>query len=399
MSPQPKVNTKKVRIAESVLARWDSGDAIAVIARDEECGTNTVRRIVDQQRPGERLARQIVVERDTKVCTECGKDLVLDQFPPRPDREGKLHAKCYACLRDWFSSWQRANPDRNREGSRRRARMRKSRTHHYRDSDIYERDGGLCLFCHDSIDLSLSHPDPFALSIHHIHPISKMGPDVPSNVACAHFVCNHQAKDRYESPFIGWYVAPIPRVEAREIMAECHYLHRRPLTSFAFGLFDASGELTGAITFGSPSSNRIVKSVTASDVRVLELNRLWIKDGAPHGSGSFFITRAVKQLPAAIVISYADLGVTDPRYDTVHTGSVYRACSWNYGGTSAPAQEWRIPGEYRNVGRGVEGSVLSEVTPKSRYWTLSGTRTDRKSLLHTIRWVSLPYPKIAAEPC
>jgi hypothetical protein len=393
-TPGPKVNTKSARLGPEILNLWDKGGAIAEIARSLSCGDNTVRRTVDQHRPGQRASRAagLLVVAETKACLGCGEVKPTDSYPERPDRPGKRQARCEACLRDWRRGWQHENPERNREGvRRRRARLRKSRSQPYRDMDVYVRDNGLCWFCHEHVDPLLRYPDRKSMVVHHLHPIAKSGPDVMTNVALAHYDCNHRAKDAYDSPFIGWTVRPLPIPDARRVVIAYHYLHRACPMSYAFGLHDDLGVLRGAVAFGSPSSQRITRSVTSAEVKVLELKRLWINDDAPFSAGSFFVSRALRQLPPAIVVSYADTGVSDPRFGTAHHGGVYRACSFFYSGTSRPATEWRVPGSARNAGKAHPDSERVAVSPKARYWTTTGSARQKKMLRRDMQWPALPW--------
>ena len=93
---------------------------------------------------------------------------------------------------------------------------------------------------------------------------------------------------------------------AIEVCVKEHYLHRRPRVSYAYGLFFLD-ELLGVITFGSPASRHLQMSVCPSDPsKVLELNRLWVSDLMPRNTESWFIARAIKQLPPRLLCSYAD---------------------------------------------------------------------------------------------
>jgi HNH endonuclease len=393
-----KLHTKKVLIGPQILDLWDAGQPIAAIARELGCGTNTVRRLLDLRRPGERLARLSPPE--MRTCTGCGAQAPPDQFPLRPDRPGVRHARCQACLLDWRRSYQKANPERNREGvRRRRARLRKSRTEAYRDTDIFDRDGGRCWFCYEEVDPELRYPDSRSMVIHHLHPISKSGPDIAKNVALAHYDCNQRAKDSYECPLREFVVVPISNAVARATIIQHHYLHRGAPASFSFGLFDSDDTLRGVVIFGSLTSDRIRRSITLaprSEVTVLELNRLWIDDSVPFGAGSYFISRSLRQLPPALVVAYSDIEVTDPRYQDTHTGGVYRACSFSFAGTSRPNVDWRLPGKSRNVGKKEPGAVSVRVSPKTRYWTVTGAPADRRRLRTQSKWASLTWTPLAS---
>jgi 5-methylcytosine-specific restriction endonuclease McrA len=67
--------------------------------------------------------------------------------------------------------------------ARRRARKLGNGYEKYDRLAIYERDAGTCHLCGEHVDLA-------DFSIDHIIPISKGGPDTPSNVATSHLSCN-----------------------------------------------------------------------------------------------------------------------------------------------------------------------------------------------------------------
>jgi hypothetical protein len=236
-----------------------------------------------------------------------------------------------------------------------------------------------------------------SMVVHHLHPVAKRGPDIPKNVAIAHYDCNHRAKDKYDSPFAAWSVIPVSPAIAREQIIRHHYLHTPGLISHAYGLCDANGVINGVVTFGTASSMRILQSVTSDrQIQVLALNRLWIEDEAPFGAGSWFLARALRQLPSCIVISYADTAVADPRYGTPHSGGIYRACSFSFAGLSRPATEWRLPGSSRNVGRKTPGSAAVPVSVKARYWTATGSPAERRVLRRQCLWPALSYAVVPA---
>lgn len=390
-------DSKLARQLDDILAAldesFDAGDLdVKAVAERVGVSASSVYRTIHEHR-AERWEALSQREEAHRRCTgSCGQDKPLDAFPPRTDRVGKRHAMCFECREEWARGLVH-NPDPIREGARRRrARLRGARTDHYTDAEVAERDGWACWFCDEPIERALAYPDRGSLVIHHLHPVSKRGPDIASNVAAAHLGCNHEARDRYACPFEGWAVAPIPYPRARDAVVAHHYLHRAPRVSFAYGLVDLDGELRGAVTFGTPSSRRIATSACEDPDEVIELNRLWIADDVAFGAGSWFLSRALRQLDAAVVVAYADLGVSDPRYGTVHDGGVYRACSFAFAGTSRGNVDWRIPGLTRNVGKHHPDSVRVEVSPKRRYWTLTGSRSDKRRLRQLVRWPSLDYP-------
>lgn len=197
--------------------------------------------------------------------------------------------------------------------------------------------------------------------------------------------------DKHRQSWEDWSVVPIESKLAREIAIKNHYLHRSPNVMYAFGLYQ-EGNLLGICTFGSPSSMRITNSVCPSaPKRVIELNRLWIEDSCPAFAASWFVSRCLKQLPAHIVISYADTGIYDEHNGRNHDGTVYRALNFNFAGQSKASVDWRLPGKTRNVGKKVPGSVPVPVPPKNRYWILTGNKREKGQMHKICIWPSLDY--------
>ena len=378
--------SQKQEYLSQIIELNSQGKSISQISRDLDISLTNVHRWLKEEDIVQPPKNEI-----NRVCTRCRRELPLSEFPKRADRVDKLHAMCFRCRVDWAHDYRHDNPESIREASRRRrARIKGNRIEKYSDWDIFLRDKGKCFFCGLSIDIDLAYPDPGSLAINHIHPISKGGPDIAKNVAAAHKSCNQKAKDAYTPPFKSWVVAPIPYNVAKEIVVRSHYLHRTPNISYAYGAFNEDGEVVGVVTFGSPSSNRISLSVCDDPKQVIELNRLWIDDAAPFGLGSWMISKALKQLPAAIVVSYADTAIKDGRDPSLsHDGAIYRACSFRYGGTSRPNSEWQVPGKSRNVGKGHPGAVKVEVTPKRRFWTVTGTKSEKRHLRGMVKWLDI----------
>lgn len=357
------------------------------------------------------LEKQKREQRTSQICTSCEKEKSIEEFAFRSDRPGKRHARCKVCRgeeqrdrsylynignRDSIRENKRDYRERNRDlirghSRKRRARKRGVRREAYTEQQIRERDGNLCYFCKEYVDPSIPYPKPKSQVLHHVHPLSKRGPDIAANVFLAHSECNNRQHNIHISPFTeGWSVRPISNKLARDIAKEKHYLHRTPNSSFAFGLFSPDDfEPKGIVIFGTPSSNRISKSICPSNVKlVIELNRLWIDDDAPFGAASWFVSRALKALPPRIVVSYADTAIKDSRDGRAHDGKVYQALSFFYAGKSSPRKEWRMPGSSRNSGK-VPGAEQCEVSAKERYWTVTGTKRDKAALFALSQWPAL----------
>ena len=341
-----------------------------------------------------------------KACIDCKDEKPIEHFPERYDRPGKRHTRCAECHKEvikrrnraydienfedraiWRKAYQAANPGYNENSSRtRRARLKKVRSESFTQAQVRERDGNNCFFCREYVDPLLQWPDPQSPVIHHVHPLAKQGPNIFKNAALAHNRCNIRSKDHYESPFANWSVGSMERTLARDVVIAQHYLHRRANISYAFALYTPNNHLAGVVTFGSPSSWRINKSICPNAPSlVIELNRLWIGDGVPFGAASWLVSRALKKLPPLLVVSYADTGAHNERNGEAHDGGVYRALSFNYAGRTRARKEWRLPGKSRNTGR-IEGAILCEVTSKERFWTVTGSKRQKQKLRALVAW-------------
>lgn len=162
-----------------------------------------------------------------------------------------------------------------------------------------------------------------------------------------------------------------------------HYAHRLPCIQLAYGLFE-NNELVGCVTFGSPATPMIRRSMFGDNYRevyLLELNRLVIITQTENAA-SFLIGYALRSIAKNVaLVSYADTGVG-------HVGYVYQATNWLFAGTSEP----RIC-----VGDGSAHSRWAYFAPttethirssKHRYWLCRDKRMRKICL-----WPSLPYPK------
>ena len=84
---------------------------------------------------------------------------------------------------------------------------------------------------------------------------------------------------------IDYTIRPVSSKDANLMVIENHYLHRRASTMFAYGLFDGE-EMIGCVIYGKPASPSVCVGVCGKDEssNVLELTRLWIKDGTPKNT-------------------------------------------------------------------------------------------------------------------
>jgi hypothetical protein len=126
-------------------------------------------------------------------------------------------------------------------------------------------------------------------------------------------------------------VRPIPKLIAREVVVNHHYLHSFPGgTKLAFGIF-IDNRLLGALTLGVGPKNAhcLVDGAVADDC--LTLTRLWLSDDIPSNGESRVIGVILRFLrkytDIKFLISYADPSCG-------HVGTIYQAACWLYTGLS-----------------------------------------------------------------
>lgn len=121
-------------------------------------------------------------EAEPRTCAYCGKI-----FTPK---FGKGWTTVKYCASECARKSQSISEAKKEERRRYRARKRGAYVERVITKRIYERDNGRCMLCGKKIDINLKHPHPMSLSIDHIVPLSLGGTHEPSNVQCAHLICN-----------------------------------------------------------------------------------------------------------------------------------------------------------------------------------------------------------------
>ena len=183
-------------------------------------------------------------------------------------------------------------------------------------------------------------------------------------------------------------VERINPVEAHPLILNVHYARRLPSISYAFGLF-RNNEMDGVVTYGMPASPFVCSGICgeAHKDKVLELNRLVLRRNEKN-EASFLISNSIRQLPKpSIIVSYADT-------DRNHSGCVYQASNFYFAGTSAErtdidAGEGRHPRHHLG-----DSDARVRRSPKHRYFYFHASKSDRKSLLKSLRWkINTEYPK------
>ncbi len=192
---------------------------------------------------------------------------------------------------------------------------------------------------------------------------------------------------------------------AMNVVVAKHYLHRKCPCTMAFGLFELD-ELVGVIVFGKPASYTLCNGIAGNDEskNVMEFNRLWVDDRMPKNTESWFISRAMKQFPFEIIVSFADT-------EQGHIGYIYQATNWLYCGESKRQKYFRVKRCSKNIGgakyrRRVRmakekiielygWSFVEEYysSLKHRYIYFNCTKQRRKELLKKLKYEIQPYPK------
>ena len=190
----------------------------------------------------------------------------------------------------------------------------------------------------------------------------------------------------------GLRVQAISSQAANAAVIKHHYLHRKAPISFAFGLYKGP-KLVGVVSFGTPPSRHLQMSACPSDpALVIELNRLWVDDALPTNTESWFVSRALRLMPARIVVSYAD-----PKFG--HLGYVYRALNFHYAGWTdmerkTPRFDYIPIDPTKHTREAFRSGVAYRVRriPKVKYWTVTGaTRTERRHLTALCGWTQMDW--------
>ena len=195
-------------------------------------------------------------------------------------------------------------------------------------------------------------------------------------------------------------IRPIPYKDAMDVVCREHYLHRKAPCSFSFGLFDDE-EMIGVICYGTPSSAPLRSGVCGPEEKnnVIELTRLWIKDGTPKNSESYLIGNTIPLVNKEIIVSYAEIGAG-------HVGTVYQATNWIYTGLSAKRTNWTVDGLDQHCQTLADKYTAAEIRAefgdrfslqdrprKHRYVFINAKGRRRTEIFASLRYRPEPYPK------
>lgn len=106
-------------------------------------------------------------------------------------RTARWRAENSDAVTEQYRRWRIANADTVRaKNNRRRALLLEAFVADVDLQQIWDRDGGICQLCGDSIDPELPWPDPMSKTIDHVVPLANGGTHEPANVQLAHALCN-----------------------------------------------------------------------------------------------------------------------------------------------------------------------------------------------------------------
>lgn len=107
-------------------------------------------------------------------CGSCGRPLVSRKLDMR---------------------WCSIECKRRQKAARRRARERDAFVEEVSPFRIFERDKWTCQLCHRKVKRTAVAPHPQAPVLDHIIPLAAHGTHEPTNVQCAHFLCNSAKRE------------------------------------------------------------------------------------------------------------------------------------------------------------------------------------------------------------
>lgn len=139
---------------------------------------------------------------------------------------------------------------------------------------------------------------------------------------------------------IDYEIRQIRGGEGRDYLRENHYTRSCHNGPMCWGLFEGR-RMVGVIAFATPSSEAVRASVFGPEHKdkVTELHRLFIEDGTPKNTESWFISRALRLLVSRkpeirAVISFADS-------TEGHRGVIYQATNALFCGTTGRSRFYR----------------------------------------------------------
>lgn len=207
---------------------------------------------------------------------------------------------------------------------------------------------------------------------------------------------------------INYTIDIIDKKIAKQLIVENHYSKKWTSCRYALGLFSQK-KLIGVAVYGHPIGRQTIKSISPNlnNADVLELTRLWIVDGTPKNTESYFLGKTFdwlrKNTSTKVLISYSD-----PMHN--HLGIIYQATNWLYQGNSTMLVKGFLhrinnvnmhPRTVFSLYGTIKEEKLREIDPnyqriemkkKHRYIYIL-RRKDRKEIISQLKHPILPYPK------
>lgn len=207
---------------------------------------------------------------------------------------------------------------------------------------------------------------------------------------------------------INYTIDIIDKKIAKQVIVENHYSKKWTSCRYALGLFNEEN-LIGVAVYGHPIGRQTVKSISPylNNGDVLELTRLWIVDGTPKNTESYFLGKTFdwlrKNTLTKVLISYSD-----PMHN--HLGIIYQATNWLYQGNNTMLVKGFLhrinnvnmhPRTVFSLYGTIKEEKLREIDPnyqriemkkKHRYIYIL-RKKDRKEIICQLKHAILPYPK------
>lgn len=141
-----------------------------------------------------------------------------------------------------------------------------------------------------------------------------------------------------------YLVKIIPANLAREIVKKYHYSGKVVANSkLHLGVFNVDNELVGCLQFGPPMNGEKTAKKICNDVRMLELNRMVMRDEEPRNSESMAISLCIKYLKKYTDFQWL-LSFSDGKENNV--GYIYQATNWQYLGYMLSDSFYKLDGKY-----------------------------------------------------
>jgi len=166
-------------------------------------------------------------------------------------------------------------------------------------------------------------------------------------------------------------ISMITKEECSSILSAHHYLGGSFKSGFNVGLF-CDGKLNGCLVFSPLPVPEIAVGAFGLERNdqggLFDISRLCVSpevQATEHNISSWFVARAIKllrkQTTTRAILSYAD--------NDHHTGTIYRACNFNYYGLTTEKKDFWIKqenGSYKKHIRGKVKGLDGEWRPRSR---------------------------------